>query len=160
MNELIRDILDATAPALNALVATPVTHLVGGLMTVIGLGILMQFLRLRRRASEQQVEEARLAKEAEFAAQHQAEVELLEQRLKSQDSALLLMGERVQALEEYLEMLGSKQQRLEADKKSPHFYQHLRLLAHKGVSAVELAQRFGISASEASLIAAMNRKAG
>lgn len=160
MNELIRDLLDAIAPALNGLLATDATHLLGGVLTLAGLGILLQFMRLRRRARAEQADAARQAKEAEFAAQHEVEVHLLEQRLKSQDSALVMMSERVQALEEYLEMLGSKQQRLEADKKGPHFYQHLRLLASKGMSAMELSQRFGISASEASLVAAMNRKVG
>ena len=72
---------------------------------------------------------------------------------------MAILGERVTALEEYLEMLGERQQRSDADKKDMRFYQQVSVLAGQGVAAPELAQRYGISASEVDLIMALSKKA-
>jgi hypothetical protein len=70
-----------------------------------------------------------------------------------------LLGERVTALEEYLEMIGIRQERHNSDKKDLRFYQQAIDLADQGLSAEELAQRCGISSSEAELITMLYQKA-
>ncbi len=81
-------------------------------------------------------------------------VALLRERVKAQASALLLLSERVAALEEYLELVGSKQQRLEQDRgRRQHSYRDAIGSADRGASPRELMSRHGLSVSEADLIA-------
>ena len=76
-------------------------------------------------------------------------------KLEAQSSALTVMGERVLALEEYLEMVGSRQQALDSEKRDLRFYQQAIRLADQGLGTEELVQRCGISRSEAELLAAV-----
>ncbi|WP_373081401.1 DUF2802 domain-containing protein [Zhongshania sp.] len=123
--------------------------LLGLLMSVVGVGMLLYTLKSRRSVK---TAGPRLATADE-------KIALLEKKIELQNSAMSLLGERVSALEEYLEMIGSRQQRQEVDKKDVRFYQQAIGLADKGLSAEELAQRCGISASEADLITMLYQKA-
>jgi uncharacterized coiled-coil protein SlyX len=155
MNEAIRNLLDAVAPMLNGLMNMSAAQIIGAIFTLLGVGLLIYVSRLRRNLREQRAAEALAAVNAE----KDARIASLEQTVAAQSSALDIVGDRVLALEDYLEMLGVKQQKLAADKKGPAFYAHLRNLADKGMNAAELSRRFGISVSEASLLTAMNKKA-
>lgn len=155
MNEAIRNLLDAVAPMLNGLMNMSAAQIIGAIFTLLGVGLLIYVSRLRRNLREQRAGEALAAVNAE----KDARIASLEQTIAAQSSALDMVGDRVLALEDYLEMLGVKQQKLAADKKGPAFYAHLRNLADKGMNAAELSRRFGISVSEASLLTAMNKKA-
>ncbi|AKH69400.1 Protein of unknown function (DUF2802) [Spongiibacter sp. IMCC21906] len=155
MNEAIRNLLDAVAPMLNGLMNMSAAQIIGAIFTLLGVGLLIYVSRLRRNLREQRAAEALAAVNAE----KDARIASLEQTVAAQSSALDMVGDRVLALEDYLEMLGVKQQKLAADKKGPAFYAHLRNLADKGMNAAELSRRFGISVSEASLLTAMNKKA-
>ena len=156
MNETIRAILDAIAPMLNQLSELPKASILGGILTLAGLA-LFAYVQRARTHTRRQTEEERLAA---LAAEKDAQIAVLAQRIDDQNTALNVVGERVLALEEYLELLGSKQQRMEEEQKDPRFYQHLVRLANRGMTAVEMSRRFGISTSEATLITAMNRRAG
>lgn len=155
MNEAIRNLLDAVAPMLNGLMNMSAAQIIGAIFTLLGVSLLIYVSRLRRNLREQRAAEALAAVNAE----KDARIASLEQTVAAQSSALDMVGDRVLALEDYLEMLGVKQQKLAADKKGPAFYAHLRNLADKGMNAAELSRRFGISVSEASLLTAMNKKA-
>mgnify|MGYP000471719154 CR=1 FL=1 len=76
-------------------------------------------------------------------------------KLDAQNSALAVMGERVLALEDYLEMVGSRQQQLDSDKRDLRFYQQAIRLADQGLGSDELVRQCGISRSEAELLAAV-----
>ncbi|WP_372863041.1 DUF2802 domain-containing protein [Spongiibacter sp.] len=76
-------------------------------------------------------------------------------KIDAQASSLSLLGERVLALEEYLELVSSRQQQMDSDKRDARFYQQAIRLADQGLPADELVQRCGISRSEAELITAM-----
>ena len=121
----------------------------GLLMSVVGVAMLLYTLKSRRTTKDAG---PRLPTPDE-------KIILLEKKIELQNSAMSLLGERVGALEEYLEMMGARQQRQEVDKKDVRFYQQAIGLADKGLSSQELAQRCGISASEADLITMLYQKA-
>ncbi|MEX1669570.1 DUF2802 domain-containing protein [Zhongshania guokunii] len=122
--------------------------LLGLVLSVVGIGLLLYALKTRRTA----VLDAPRPPSAEEL------IATLEKKIELQNSAMSLLGERVSALEEYLEMIGSRQQRQDADKKDMRFYQQAISMVDKGLSAEELAQRCGISASEADLITMLYQK--
>ena len=123
--------------------------LLGLLLSVVGAGLLLFALKSRRSA----------VKDVPRLPTVDEKIVLLEKKIEFQNSAMSLLGERVTALEEYLEMIGSRQERQHVDKKDARFYQQAIGLADKGLSAQELAQRCGISASEADLITMLYQKA-
>ncbi|MFT6163720.1 MAG: hypothetical protein ACJA1T_000058 [Zhongshania aliphaticivorans] len=123
--------------------------LLGLLLSVVGVGLLLFALKSRRTSAE----------DGPQAPTADDKIAQLEKKIEFQNSAMSLLGERVTALEEYLEMIGSRQQRQDADKKDVRFYQQAIGLADKGLSAKELAERCGISASEADLITMLYQKA-
>ncbi|MBQ0797240.1 DUF2802 domain-containing protein [Zhongshania sp.] len=125
--------------------------LLGLVLSLVGVGLLMYMRKARR--SDQASNEAIQAQNAD------AVVIALERKIELQNSAMAILGERVSALEEYLEMLGERQQRSDADKKDRRFYQQVSVMAGQGVAAPELAQRCGITAGEADLIMALSKKA-
>jgi hypothetical protein len=125
--------------------------LLGLVLSLVGIGLLMYMLKARR--SDQASNDAMQTQNAD------AVVIALERKIELQNSAMAIIGERVSALEEYLEMLGERQQRSDADKKDRRFYQQVSVMAGQGMAAPELAQRCGISASEADLIMALSKKA-
>ncbi|MBW2941583.1 DUF2802 domain-containing protein [Zhongshania aquimaris] len=125
--------------------------LLGLVLSLVGIGLLMYMRKARR--SDQASNEAIQTQNAD------AVVIALERKIELQNSAMAILGERVSALEEYLEMLGERQQRSDADKKDRRFYQQVSVMAGQGMAAPELAQRCGISASEADLIMALSKKA-
>ena len=125
--------------------------LLGLVLSIVGIGLLMYMRKARR--SDQASNEAIQTQNAD------AVVIALERKIELQNSAMAILGERVSALEEYLEMLGERQQRSDADKKDRRFYQQVSVMAGQGMAAPELAQRCGISASEADLIMALSKKA-
>lgn len=84
-----------------------------------------------------------------------AELDSMHRKLNSQASALSVLGERVLALEDYLELVGERQQQLHSDKRDPRFYQQALRLADRGVDVGTLVARCGISRSEAELIASV-----
>ena len=125
--------------------------LLGLLLSLVGIGLLMFMFKARRvdgGVAEVKQEPA-----------GSALVAALERKIDDQNSAISMLGERILALEEYLEMLGERQQRSDADKKDARFYQQVSTMAGRGMAAPELAQRCGISASEADLIMALSKKA-
>ncbi|MDF1693881.1 MAG: DUF2802 domain-containing protein [Zhongshania sp.] len=122
--------------------------LLGLVLSVVGMGLLLYAFKTRRSAV---LDAPRPPSSEEIIAS-------LEKKIELQNSAMSLLGERVSALEEYLEMIGSRQQRQDADKKDMRFYQQAISMADKGLSAEELAQRCGISASEADLITMLYQK--
>ncbi len=81
-----------------------------------------------------------------------------QQKIDAQASALSVLGERVLALEEYLELVGSRQQKMAGENSDPRYYQQAISLADQGLEADELMQRCGISRSEAELIATLRSK--
>ena len=117
--------------------------ILGILLSVAGLAMLLYLWQSRRSRAEMMV----LAMEEKLAAQ--------QAKLEAQSSALTVMGERVLALEEYLEMVGSRQQALDSEKRDLRFYQQAIRLADQGLGTEELVQRCGISRSEAELLAAV-----
>lgn len=125
--------------------------LLGIVLSLAGIGLLMYMARARRTEA--------VVSEIAQAAQTDGLVAALERKIETQNSAISMLGERVLALEEYLEMLGERQQRSDADKKDSRFYEQVSLMAGQGMAAPELAQRCGISASEADLIMALSKKA-
>ena len=122
--------------------------LLGLLLSLVGIGLLMFMLKARR--VDGGVAEVK---------QEPADSALVAALIDDQNSAISMLGERILALEEYLEMLGERQQRSDADKKDARFYQQVSTMAGRGMAAPELAQRCGISASEADLIMALSKKA-
>lgn len=78
-----------------------------------------------------------------------------ERKIDSQANALNILGERVLALEEYLEMVGSKQQQIEGDKRDVRFYQRAVKMAGEGRTVAELVDSCGMSKAEAELIVSM-----
>ncbi|CAA0090637.1 Uncharacterised protein [Zhongshania aliphaticivorans] len=125
--------------------------MLGLVLSLVGVGVLMFALKSRRSAT--------IKAAATLETNSDALVLALEHKIEHQNSALAILGERVLALEEYLEMLGERQQRSDADKKDMRFYQQVSVMAGQGLAATELAQRCGISASEADLIKAMSKTA-
>lgn len=83
--------------------------LLGLVLSLVGIGLLMYMRKARR--SDQASNEAIQTQNAD------AVVIALERKIELQNSAMAILGERVSALEEYLEMLGERQQRSDADKK-------------------------------------------
>jgi hypothetical protein len=124
--------------------------LLGLVLSIVGAGLLMFTLKARRSAAVKKITQTQ---------KHYATVVILERKIEYQNSAMTMLGDRISALEEYLEMIGERQQRNDADKKDMRFYQQVSEMAGQGVSAPELAQRCGISASEADLITALSKKA-
>lgn len=125
--------------------------LLGLLLSLVGIGLLMYMVKTRRAENRVKVIAQTSNSDAMVAA--------LERKIDDQNSSISMLGERVLALEEYLEMLGERQQRSDADKKDSRFYQQVSDMAGQGMGAPELAQRCGISASEADLIMALSKKA-
>jgi hypothetical protein len=123
--------------------------LLGLILSVVGIGLLLFTLRHKRGAERDQVQPPTA----------EQLIAVLEKKIEYQNSAMILLGERVLALEEYLEMIGSRQQRQETHKKDMRFYQQAISLADTGLSPEELVQRCGISSSEADLITALYQKA-
>lgn len=124
--------------------------LLGLVLSLVGVGLLMFMVKARRTDT---------VKETTQTQNTDAIIMALESKIEYQNSATAILGERISALEEYLEMLGERQQRSDADKKDMRFYQQVSVMAGQGVGAPELAQRCGISASEADLIMALSKKA-
>lgn len=124
--------------------------LLGLVLSLVGVGLFMFTVKARRSDTVKEVTQTRNA---------DAMVVALERKIEYQNSAMTMLGERISALEEYLEMLGERQQRNDADKKDTRFYQQVSVMAGQGVGAPELAQRCGISVSEADLIMALSKKA-
>jgi hypothetical protein len=124
--------------------------LLGLVLSIVGAGLLMFTLNARRSTAVKKITQTQ---------KHYATVVILERKIEYQNSAMTMLGDRISALEEYLEMIGERQQRNDADKKDMRFYQQVSEMAGQGVSAPELAQRCGISASEADLITALSKKA-
>ncbi|GAA4090515.1 DUF2802 domain-containing protein [Zhongshania borealis] len=123
--------------------------LLGLLLSVVGVGLLLFALKSRRAHQE----------DGPHIPTADEKIALLEKKIEQQNSAMSLLGERVTALEEYLEMIGIRQERQNTDKKDVRFYQQAIGLADQGLSAEELAQRCGISSSEADLITMLYQKA-
>tara|TARA_R110001592_G_scaffold97408_7_gene279095 strand:+ start:8658 stop:9107 length:450 start_codon:yes stop_codon:yes gene_type:complete len=123
--------------------------LLGLVLSLVGIGLLMFMVKARRSDTVKEISQTQNA---------DAVVVALERKIEYQNSAMTMLGERISALEEYLEMLGERQQRNDADKKDMRFYQQVSVMAGQGVGAPELAQRCGISASEADLITALSKK--
>lgn len=84
----------------------------------------------------------------------------LKMHLERQNTAISLLGERILALEEYIEMLGNRQQVQNSTQRDKQFYLQAINLVDQGMTTDELAEQCGISASEADLITALYRKAG
>ncbi|MFT7405228.1 DUF2802 domain-containing protein [Zhongshania sp.] len=124
--------------------------LLGLVLSIVGVGLLMFMVKARRSYTVKEITQTQNA---------DVVVVALERKIEYQNSAMTMLGERISALEEYLEMLGERQQRNDADKKDMRFYQQVSVMAGQGVGAPELAQRCGISASEADLITALSKKA-
>ncbi|MEX1665422.1 DUF2802 domain-containing protein [Zhongshania arctica] len=127
--------------------------LLGLVLSLVGIGLLMFMVKARRSDTVKEISQTQNAD-----ADADAVVVALERKIEYQNSAMTMLGERISALEEYLEMLGERQQRNDADKKDMRFYQQVSVMAGQGVGAPELAQRCGISASEADLITALSKK--
>ncbi|WP_269620501.1 DUF2802 domain-containing protein [Zhongshania sp. BJYM1] len=123
--------------------------LLGIVLSLVGIGLLMYMVRARRTEA--------VVTETTQTAQTDSLVAALESKIEAQNSAISMLGDRVLALEEYLEMLGERQQRSDADKKDSRFYEQVSVMAGQGMAAPELAQRCGISASEADLITALSK---
>ena len=148
MDYLMRDI----GIWLDALIAGQTPRSVMGVALVMGgLALLLFALRSHRR----QRREPAIAAVSEAPA-----TSVLEKMLRQQASMLALLGERLLAVEEYLELVGNRQQSLEADKRDIRFYQQAIKLADEGLSSAELTQRCGLSSAEAELITALQRRAG
>lgn len=135
----------------------------GLLLTLSGVGLLL--IALRRSAGGKSLKQAASTSRSATKANPKGlskDEELAELRLHldRQNTAMGLLGERILALEEYIEMLGNRQQVQNSNKRDKQFYRQAINLVDQGVSTDELAQQCGISASEADLIAALYRKAG
>ena len=115
----------------------------GILMSVAGAAILL-YLWHGRRSKAAHIEQAL-----------RGEIEGLQRKIDGQASALSVLGERVLALEEYLELVGHRQQKIESEKRDPRFYQQAIRMADQGLDAEALIERCGVSRSEAELISAM-----
>jgi hypothetical protein len=124
--------------------------LLGLVLSLVGVGLLMFMVKTHRSDT---------LKELSQTQNTYAIVVALKRKIEHQNSAMTILGERISSLEEYLEMLGERQQRNDADKKDMRFYQQVSEMAGQGIGAPELAQRCGISASEADLIMALSKKA-
>ncbi len=79
----------------------------------------------------------------------------LQRLVTAQASALKLMGERVAALENYLELVGDKQQLMAQSRKPKLAYRDAINGADGGASGEEIMQRFGLARPEAALVAAI-----
>lgn len=66
------------------------------------------------------------------------------------------LAERVQALEGYLEMISSRQQKSEAGHRDRLYYQDAIRAAKSGANAEELAEQFNLPAAEANLIISLS----
>lgn len=66
------------------------------------------------------------------------------------------LAERVQALEGYLEMVSSRQQKSDTGKRDRLYYQDAIRAAKAGASAAELADQFDLPAAEANLIISLS----
>lgn len=115
----------------------------GLLLSVAGVAMLLVLWQGRRSYAE------------ELEAALRGELTAMQRKLNSQASALSVLGERVLALEDYLELVGERQQQLHSDKRDPRFYQQALRLADRGLDADSLVARCGISRSEAELIASV-----
>ena len=109
--------------------------ILGILLSVAGLAMLLYLWQSRRSRAEMMV----LAMEEKLAAQ--------QAKLETQSSALTVMGERVLALEEYLEMVGSRQQALDSEKRDLRFYQQAIRLADQGLNLKEIGEVLEVSES-------------
>lgn len=115
----------------------------GILMSVAGAAILL-YLWQGRRSKAEHIELAL-----------REEIGSLQRKIDDQASAQSVLGERVLALEEYLELVGHRQQQIESEKRDPRFYQQAIRMADQGLDVQALIERCGVSRSEAELIAAM-----
>lgn len=86
------------------------------------------------------------------------QIERQNRKIDSQANALAILGERVLALEEYLELVGSRQQQLEGDKRDVRYYQRAVKLAGEGGKVADLVERCGMSRAEAELIVSLGSK--
>ncbi len=134
----------------------------GLVLTLSGVGLLLIALRRTGGKSQKAAAQTLRAVNKSKPKGLSRDDELAELRLHidRQNTAMGLLGERILALEEYIEMLGNRQQVQNTNKRDKQFYRQAISLVDQGISADELAQQCGISASEADLIAALYRKAG
>lgn len=86
-------------------------------------------------------------------------VRALERRIAAQLSALATLGEQVTALEDYLQLVGDRQQRLEQSANRQSGYRQAIGLADRGAKAEHLVARCGMTGSEAELITLLYGKA-
>lgn len=91
--------------------------------------------------------------------QQQKLIDELRAQLRAQSSATLLLSERVSALEENLETVGTRQQRLENQKQRRQQSYEDAIRIADSVSPEELMSRYGITSSEADLINLLYGKA-
>lgn len=115
----------------------------GLLLSLAGVAMLLYLWQSRRSRAERMVLEL------------EALIGIQQTKLEAQNSALSVLGQRVIALEDYLEMVGSRQQQLSSEKRDPRFYQQAIRLAEQGLDAEALIKQCGISRSEAELLAAV-----
>ena len=118
----------------------------GLLLSIAGVAMLLYAWRSRRSRFEAMED---LLKQ---------QIALQERKIENQANALNILGERVLALEEYLEMVGSRQQQLEGDKRDMRFYQRAVKMAGEGSTVAELVEGCGMSKAEAELIVSMRGK--
>lgn len=144
-------------------------HLIGAILALSGIAILLYGVRQRRtvmpwvqRQGKRKLAAVNgggaLASAISEGIDVEQTVAALQQRLDWQNTAIALMGERVLALEEYLEMVSSRQQQHGHSKKHEQQYLQAISLIEQGGNVEQLVQQCGLSPSEAELLFALHRK--
>ncbi|MBD2858450.1 DUF2802 domain-containing protein [Spongiibacter sp. KMU-158] len=146
------------------------THeLIGGLVVLSGVAVLLFSIHQRRivipwvQRQSGRKQAAINKNRGNAGAEKKAPLSLeqtvaaLQQRLDWQNTAISLMGERILALEEYLEMVGNRAQSDKSRLDERQYHSAIALL-EQGAELSQLAKQCGISPSEAELLAALHRK--
>ncbi len=165
------EISQITNSGLMLLKAVEAHELLGGILALSGIAIFLYSIQqyrgsvpwVQRRADRKQAAitgsaTKKLPKDKAVNAPNKDEtIAVLQQRLDWQNTAIGLLGERILALEEYLEMVGSRQQSVARAKEDQQYLNAIQLI-EKGANARQLASECGISPSEAELLMALHKK--